>query len=142
MKKNRLNILVIDDEELILELIQHMLRSAEVGNVTMRTSCQKALTLLKSAPNEFDMIISDWDVPGLNGLEFLKRVRAINPDVPFMMVTSNSSKRLVTRAIEEGIDDYLVKPFSAKCLLDKVALLKNKLSPTATIEAEASRISH
>jgi two-component system, chemotaxis family, chemotaxis protein CheY len=131
MANDQYNILVIDDEELILELIQHMLVSADAGNVTLRDSCQKALSLFKSKPDKFDMIISDWDVPALNGLEFLKRVRVIDPTIPFMMVTANSSKRLVTRAKEEGIDDYLIKPFSAKGLIDKVEQLKKKREPGA-----------
>lgn len=118
--KKRPNILVVDDEELILDLIRYMLKDLTPRHVEQEARCHTALKKLKASPYEYDVIISDWDVPGLNGLEFLKQAKRIAPNIPFIMVTSNSSKKLVVRAKQEGVDDYLVKPFTAKGLLAKV----------------------
>lgn len=113
-------VLLVDDEELILDLIRHMLKNLEPRHVDIEERCFTALAKLEKKPGYYDIIISDWDVPGLNGLEFLKKAKQIAPNVPFIMVTANSSERLVKRAIEEGVDDYVVKPFTAKSLIDKV----------------------
>lgn len=114
------NIMVIDDEELTQELIRHMLREINYGEIVVLGTCSKALSRLKQTPKHFNLIVSDWEVPGLNGLDFLKEVRKIDPDVPFLMVTGNSSKALVMNAIKAGVNDFLAKPFTAKGLLEKV----------------------
>lgn len=119
-KSPKPNIMVIDDEELTQELIRHMLREVHHGEIVVYSTCSKALSRLKQEPNHYDLIISDWEVPGLNGLDFLKEVRKIEPEVPFLMVTGHSSKKLVVNAIRAGVDDFLVKPFTAKGLLEKV----------------------
>lgn len=126
------NILLIDDEELTLELIRHMLRELHCGEVDAYTSCSKALNRLKKSQNYFDLIISDWEVPGLNGLDFLKEVRSVEPDVPFLMVTGNSAKDLVIRAVQAGVTDFLAKPFTANSLLNKVI----KLSGTSRVDTD------
>jgi two-component system, chemotaxis family, chemotaxis protein CheY len=117
------NIIVIDDEELTQELIRHMLREIRTGDVVVYSSCGKALTRVRQNPKKYNLIISDWEVPGLNGLEFLKEIRKIDPDIPFLMVTGHSSKNLVVDAIKAGVNDFLAKPFSAKGLLEKVIKL-------------------
>lgn len=116
----RPKILIVDDEELILDLIRHMVKKLDPKQVDLEERCFSALSKLKKDPNAYDIIISDWDVPGLNGLEFLKEAKRIAPHVPFIMVTANATKQLVTRAIQVGVDDYVIKPFTAKSLLDKV----------------------
>lgn len=119
-EQKRPNILLIDDEELTQELIRHMLRELYCGEVDIHSSCAKALSRLKRTPNYFDLIISDWEVPGLNGLDFLKEVRALEPKVPFLMVTGNSGKDHVIKAVQAGVTDFLAKPFTANGLLNKV----------------------
>lgn len=117
------NILLIDDEELTQELMRHMLRELHCNEVDIHSSCSKALTRLKKSPNYFDLIISDWEVPGLNGLDFLKEVRQLEPDIPFLMVTGNSGRDLVIKAVQAGVTDFLAKPFTANGLLGKVQKL-------------------
>lgn len=131
-EQKRPNILLIDDEELTQELIRHMLRELYCGEVDIHSSCSKALSRLKKSPKYFDLIISDWEVPGLNGLDFLKEVRALEPDVPFLMVTGNSGKDHVIKAVQAGVTDFLAKPFTANGLLSKV----EKHTGTKRISAE------
>lgn len=119
-KQKQPNILLIDDEELTQELMRHMLRELHCGEVDIHSSCSKALSRLKKTTGYFDLIISDWEVPGLNGLDFLKEVRKLEPDVPFLMVTGNSGRDLVIKAVQSGVTDFLAKPFTANGLLGKV----------------------
>ncbi|BDX08175.1 response regulator [Planctobacterium marinum] len=117
------NILVIDDEELTQELLRHMLRELQLGDIDIHSSCSKALSRFKKDPEYFAMIISDWEVPGMSGLEFLKEVRALSKDIPFLMVTGNASKDYVIRAVQAGVTDFLAKPFTANSLHNKVRKL-------------------
>lgn len=131
MAKKQPNIMLIDDEELTQELIRHMLRELDLGIVDSYSSCDKALRQIKKMPEHFDLIISDWDVPGMSGLDFLKEVRKINKDVPFVMVTGNTSKDFVIKAVQAGVTDYIGKPFTANSLLTKVQKLSGaqKVAP-------------
>ena len=117
------NILVIDDEELTQELLRHRLRELQLGDIEIQFSCSKALSRFKKDPKYFAMIISDWEVPGMNGLEFLKEVRKLSEDIPFLMVTGNASKDYVIRAVQAGVTDFLAKPFTANSLHNKVQKL-------------------
>lgn len=127
------NILVIDDEELTQELLRHMLRELDLGEIDIHASCSKALQRFKKDPEYFAMIISDWEVPGMNGLEFLKEIRSQNQELPFLMVTGNASKDYVVRAAQAGVTDFLAKPFTAGSLLKKV----QKLLPSSKPKPEA-----
>lgn len=117
------NILLIDDEELTQELIRHMLRELDCGDIDIYSTCSKALAKLKKSQGYFNLIISDWEVPGMNGLEFLRAVRQEEPDIPFLMVTGHSSKELVVSAVKAGVTDFLAKPFTANSMLAKVKKL-------------------
>ncbi|MBE1300908.1 MAG: response regulator [Alteromonadaceae bacterium] len=122
-KAKRPNIIVIDDEELTQELIRHMLRELEIGEIAIFSSCSKALSRIKKDGEHFDLIISDWEVPGLNGLDFLKEFRKIQKETPFLMVTGNASKELVVNAMKAGVTAFIAKPFTANSLLQKVTKL-------------------
>lgn len=120
---NKPNIILIDDEELTQELIKHMLHEVEHGEISVHSSCSKALSRLKQNKGRYQLIISDWEVPGLNGLDFLKEVRKVEPEIPFLMVTGNTSRDLVIKAVQAGVNDFLGKPFTANGLLEKVVKL-------------------
>lgn len=121
--KVRPNALVVDDEELMLELISHMLRRELDMRVMTDTKCISALKRLKKNPNEFQIIISDWEMPGVKGIDFLRAVREINADIPFLMVSGYASKEHIMQAKQFGISGYIVKPFSKQNLIAKVKQL-------------------
>ena len=120
MSLSKIKILVVDDEPLTLELIQYSLEACGKFSVTTRPRCHEALKLLTRFPDSFDIILSDWNVPGLSGLDFLRCVKQIAPELPFIMVTGNSDKAQVIEAIAEGINGYVVKPFRQQSLLEQV----------------------
>lgn len=117
------NILLIDDEELTLELIKHMLAEIDVGEVLMSGNGARALKVLQKNPGYYDLVISDWEMPGMNGLDFLRAFRQFNKATPVLMVTGNTQREFVMEAIKAGVNDFLGKPFTARDLLAKVKKL-------------------
>ncbi len=117
------NILLIDDEELTQELIKHMLNEMGCGDIALFSGSAKALKKLQQNPDYFDLVISDWEMPEMDGLEFLRAFRQFDKDTPVLMVTGNTSRELVMEAIKAGVSDFLGKPFTTKDLLSKVKKL-------------------
>ncbi|MFH2093998.1 MAG: PAS domain S-box protein [Pseudomonadota bacterium] len=104
-------ILFVDDEISIVEMNKEVLTSL---GYTVKTAIDPvdALTLFKTSPHEFDMVISDMLMPGMTGMDLLEHVKKIRPDIPFIFCTGNDSPMDKQAAIISGSDNYLVKPIS------------------------------
>ena len=76
--------------------------------------------LFRSKAGKFDLVLTDWNMPNKSGLEVIKEIRADNKQVPIIMVTTEAEKSRVIEAVEAGVTDYLVKPFSADTLRQKL----------------------
>lgn len=114
-------ILVVDDASFIRDMVKKHLRTLLPGvSLFEAVDGQRAQALLKKQP--VDIILSDWEMPGLSGQELLAWVRAQESLVktPFVMVTSRGDREFVVKAVQAGVSDYLVKPFSAEELMTKV----------------------
>jgi two-component system chemotaxis response regulator CheY len=72
------------------------------------------------AEAKYDLVLTDWNMPGKNGLEVIQEIRKSNKDVPIIMVTTEAEKTRVMEAIQAGVSDYLVKPFTAETLRAKL----------------------
>lgn len=118
------NILLVDDDQVMLELLQHMLEDFITGKVFSYSSSIQALRFLQRIDREeVNLVISDWQMPDLNGMEFLRSVREIDKKMPFLMLTSNASKELVIGSKHAGVTDFIAKPFNAVDLVAKVKFL-------------------
>ncbi len=123
------NIVVIDDDNITLELLQIVLEEVTSGSITTFEDSRLALDFVKS--NKVDdacLIICDWLMPDVSGLDILAALRAANPECPFLMVTANATKELVVNAMKMGATDFIVKPFHTNRLLDKVEELVRNAS--------------
>jgi NADH:ubiquinone oxidoreductase subunit E len=109
------NILVVDDEEIVLKSCERIL-SPEGYEVDTATSAEDALKLLDK--KQFDLIITDIKMPGMDGIEFMKQVRAKNPDVNIIVITGHPSQESIKAALSMRIIDYLPKPFSPTHLIE------------------------
>jgi two-component system chemotaxis response regulator CheY len=69
---------------------------------------------------DVDIILTDWNMPEMDGLEYVKRVRAGNPSIPILMVTTNAAKDDIVEALKNGVNNYIVKPFTPETLKEKV----------------------
>ena len=123
-----LNILVVDDQQSIRDLTRHCLKQIGINQVSVAKSGEQALEVL--GKTRFDLIISDWNMDGISGLELLTKIRG-NPvikSLPFIMATGQKDKAQVIAAKEAGVNNYIVKPFSTADLRKRVEAVIGALS--------------
>jgi two-component system, chemotaxis family, chemotaxis protein CheY len=111
--------LVADDSSTMRKIIIRSLQSIGVPSAVEAIDGNEAVALFK--PGEFDMVLTDWNMTGKSGLQVIQAIRAQDKNVPIIMVTTEAEKDRVLQAIEAGVSDYLVKPFTAETLRDKLA---------------------
>ena len=122
------NILIVEDEESILELIAINLHQAGF-NPIRSLNAEYAENLIREALP--DLIILDWMLPGMSGVEFAKRVRG-NPNtknIPIIMLTAKSDESNKLKGLDIGADDYMTKPFSPKELIARIKAVLRRKSP-------------
>lgn len=117
-----MKILIVDDSRPMLKIIRNLLKQIGLGNVEEATDGVEALGKLR-ASSGWGLIVSDWNMdPGMNGLPFLKEVRAdaTLKHIPFVMITAESKTDNVIAAKQAGVNNYIVKPFNAETLKGKL----------------------
>ena len=121
MGANNLKVLIVDDYKTMLRIIKNLLKQLSITDVTEATDGQMALDILVK-DNSFDLIISDWNMEPVTGLQLLNNVRKSEElkHIPFIMVTAESKAENVIAAKEAGISNYIVKPFNATILKEKI----------------------
>ncbi len=117
-----LKVLLVDDEPYMRKVVRTLLLSVGVQNVFEAQDGLAGLDAIrKYAPN---LVIVDWEMPGLDGCGFVRMVRAPQtfpyPDVPIIMLTGHGERSRVIEALKMGINEFLLKPVSSKALLDRV----------------------
>ena len=115
-----MNILIVDDFETMRRIIKGALKEIGFYNFLEADDGKNALSRLEK--NKVDLIISDWIMPNMSGLELLKAVKKDEKlkKIPFIMVTAEGHKKNVLEAINAGVDNYIVKPFSSETLQEKI----------------------
>lgn len=115
-----LSVLAVDDNEGTLKIIELALSMIGVGKVHTAPNGKYAKNSLELLGGRVDLIICDWNMPKLTGLELLKDVRVEYPEMPFMMVTGNADIESVKEAHANGVSAYITKPFSPQQFKDKI----------------------
>jgi PAS domain S-box-containing protein len=113
------SLLYVDDEESLLELAKIFLERTDSFSVTTKISAREGLDALKNG--SFDAIISDYAMPGIDGIEFLKMVRAENPTLPFLLFTGKGREEVAIEAIDSGADFYIQKGGEPKAQFAELA---------------------
>lgn len=123
----KINILVIDDMDSMLGLITTCIRGLGAEKINTANNGQYAWKILNK--KKIDLIICDWDMPQMTGLELLKLVREseMHRHIPFLLLTASTEKSRVLEALKEGVSDYLAKPFQPKELDFRVIKLLRKI---------------
>jgi two-component system chemotaxis response regulator CheY len=116
-----MNILIVDDYKTMLRIIRNLLKQLGFNNVDEATDGSMALQKLRD--KDYGLVISDWNMEPMTGIQLLREVRADSKlkNLPFIMITAESKTENVVAAKEAGVNNYIVKPFNA-------ATLKTKLS--------------
>lgn len=119
-----MNVLVVDDYQTMIRIIKNLLKQLGFNNIDEATDGTMAYGMLEK--KKYGLVISDWNMEPMSGLDLLKKVRstASNDDlskVPFIMVTAESKTENVIAAKQAGVNNYIVKPFNAETLKTKIA---------------------
>jgi len=117
------NVLVVDDEEQFLKVFSQRLEGRGL-KVDTSTTGEEALNKVKS--KEFDAIVLDLVMPGMSGIETLKRIRSENPDVQIIILTGHGTIEKSVEAVKEGAIDFLEKPADLNKIMEKIAQAKEK----------------
>jgi two-component system chemotaxis response regulator CheY len=115
-----MKVLIVDDFATMRRIMKNILKQIGFTNIIEADDGTTALEELKKT--SIDLIISDWNMPKMSGLELLKTVRKTDglKDLPFLMVTAEAQKQNVIDAVQAGVSNYVVKPFTADAISDKL----------------------
>ena len=111
------NILIVDDEFVTVKMIEDILENANYKTATF-TSVLEALESLQR--NHFDLILSDYYMPEMNGEEFMQRVKEITPQIPFIILTISTDVEKAIKLIKNGATDFITKPFKEEELIFRI----------------------
>ncbi|MGO9315204.1 MAG: response regulator [Syntrophobacteraceae bacterium] len=116
-----LTVLIVDDFLTMRRIVRKILRDLDFQNILEAEDGSAALDILKTT--KVDLIVSDWNMPRMTGLELLKEVRGNDSfkDTPFLMVTAEAQKENIVEAVKARVSNYIVKPFTAAILEEKLA---------------------
>jgi two-component system, chemotaxis family, chemotaxis protein CheY len=122
--------LVVDDYSTMRRIIKNLLHDLGYANVTEADDGNTALPLLQSGG--FDFLITDWNMPGMAGLDLLKAVRANEKlkKMPVLMLTAEAKREQIVEAAQAGVNGYVIKPFTAQTLKEKIdKILESRAVP-------------
>ncbi len=123
-----LKVLVVDDQNSVRQMTRMTLKEIGIHHVHEAENGMRALETASSQP--LDLIISDFNMPEMDGLGLLRAVRShpIVRKIPFILLTGRGDRELVVKAAQAGVNNYMVKPFTAAVLRQKIEQVMGKLS--------------
>jgi two-component system chemotaxis response regulator CheY len=121
-----IRVLIADDSGTMRTIIRRSLESIGITNPVEAADGTQAISMFQAG--QFDLVLTDWNMPGKSGLEVARAIRAQDKQVPIVMITTESEKTRVVEAIQAGVSDYLVKPFTPDGLRSKL----EKFAPCLT----------
>ena len=129
MSKNQPTVLVVDDEAAIRDMIRFALEQADMSVQSAANAHEALLSITEKRPN---IILMDWMMPGVSGLELTRRLRkeSYPEDIPIIMLTAKVTEDDKVAGLEAGTDDYVIKPFSPRELIARIRAVLRRSSPT------------
>ena len=127
-----MKILIVDDFSTMRRIIKNLLHDLGYKNVSEADDGTTALPMLKTG--KFDFLITDWNMPGMPGLDLLKNVRAdaALAKMPVLMLTAEAKREQIVEAAQAGVNGYVIKPFTAATLKEKIdKILASRAAPAA-----------
>jgi two-component system chemotaxis response regulator CheY len=113
-----MKVLLVDDSGTMRTIQKRCLNKLGVEDIVEAEDGKNALEQFEK--QQFDVVLSDWNMPNMDGLALLQEVRRRNTQIPFVMITTEAERERVLAAIQAGCTDYLVKPFTPESLKDKL----------------------
>ena len=126
MDKN-MKILVVDDFSTMRRIIKNLLKDLGFSNIQEADDGSTALPMLQQG--DFDFVVTDWNMPGMQGIDLLRAIRADDrlKHTPVLMVTAEAKKEQIVAAAQAGVNGYVVKPFTAATLKEKLDKIFERL---------------
>ncbi|HEY8189335.1 MAG TPA: chemotaxis response regulator CheY [Micavibrio sp.] len=115
-----MKIMVVDDMSTMRRIVKNLLKQLGFANVEEAENGQEALIKLKA--DKFGFVVSDWNMPVMSGIQLLRAIRADEAlkSIPVLMVTAEAQKENIIEAVQAGVSNYVVKPFTAEALQEKI----------------------
>ena len=115
-----MKVLIVDDMSTMRRIIKNIFKQLGFTNMDEAENGQQALEKLRAQP--FGFVVSDWNMPVMSGIDLLRSIRADTAlkDLPVLMVTAEAQKEQVMEAVQAGVSNYIVKPFTAETLQEKI----------------------
>jgi len=126
LNKN-MKILIVDDFSTMRRIVKNLLRDLGFNNTQEADDGLTALPMLKKG--EFDFVVTDWNMPGMQGIDLLKHIRADAElkHLPVLMITAEAKREQIIEAAQAGVNGYIVKPFTAATLKEKLDKIFDRL---------------
>ena len=115
-----MKILIVDDFATMRRILKNILK--QIGFINISEADDGTTALEAMSKTQFDLVISDWNMPKMTGLELLKTIRSSSEfkEIPVLMVTAEAQKQNVIEAVKAGVSNYVVKPFTADAIIEKL----------------------
>ena len=122
-----MKILIVDDFSTMRRIVKNLLRDQGFNNTQEADDGLTALPMLKKV--EFDFVVTDWNMPGMQGIDLLKNIRADDElkHLPVLMITAEAKREQIIEAAQAGVNGYIVKPFTAATLKEKLDKIFERL---------------
>ncbi len=122
-----MKILVVDDFSTMRRIIKNLLKDLGFTNIQEADDGNTALPMLQQG--DFDFVVTDWNMPGMQGIDLLRAIRADTDlkHIPVLMVTAEAKKEQIVAAAQAGVNGYVIKPFTAATLKEKLAKIFERL---------------
>jgi two-component system chemotaxis response regulator CheY len=116
-----MRILIVDDSSTMRRIIGNVVQQLGVAKDDFDEAEDGVVAWkLFKDNNNYDVVLTDWNMPNMNGLELVKTIRGVNKEIPIVMITTEGGKGEVITALKAGVNNYIVKPFSAEVLKEKL----------------------
>ncbi len=123
----KLKILIVDDQSDARSMVRGMLMELGITQIFEATDGKEAMTFTDAAMDMIDVVICDWNMPKMTGIDLLRQMRSVMPDIPFLMLTGRGDLDSVAQAKSCGVTAYIRKPFSPANLEIKLRVIKSKM---------------
>ena len=123
-----LKVLIVEDQSEARALLRNMLSELGMTQIFESSDGREALNFIDSAFDFIDLIVCDWNMPNMSGVELLRQLRTVDPDMPFLMVTGRGDLESVVEAKGSGVTGYIRKPFSPAQLEAKLRIVLQRMA--------------
>ena len=122
-----LKVLIVDDQQEARALLKDIVSELGVTQIFESKDGRQALEFIDTAFDFVDVIVCDWNMPFMNGVELLRQIRSVDPEIPFLMVTGRTDIDSVVEAKSSGVTAYIRKPFSSAQFEAKLRIVSRKV---------------